>query len=196
MKKNTYSIIESPQVFSKKSNALIQKLDAYTRKHSRNVADYARILAQELSLPEHDIQLMYYAGLFHDIGKLAIPSEIIGKPGPLTQDECNIMREHPAKGAHILEQYHEFRSLAPLVLHHHEHYDGSGYPDGLTGEQIPFGSRLVAIVDAYDAITTDRSYRKAQAQQIALEELIKNKNKQFDPVLVDAFLRILEKVRS
>ncbi len=170
--------------------AVIEALDPYTCDHSRNVANYALLLAEELKLPADQIQIMHYAGLFHDVGKIGIPPEILKKQGPLTDQEYVIVKQHPQKGAHIMSQFSDFQSVVPIILHHHEHFDGSGYPDGLKGDAIPLGARLVAIVDTYDALTTNRCYRKAQESQSALEVISKNSGTQFDPVMVDAFMRV------
>lgn len=170
--------------------AVIEALDPYTRDHSLNVANYSLLLAEELKLPADQIVLMHYAGLFHDVGKIGISPEILKKQGPLTQEEYILIQQHPAKGANIMAQYSPFLELVPIILHHHEWVNGKGYPDGLKGEQIPLGSRLVAIADAYDAMTTNRPYRKAQDLKKTLEVLKKNAGKQFDADMVKAFLKI------
>jgi len=170
--------------------SVIEALDSYTRNHSKNVANYALLLAEELSLPPQIIEHVYYGALFHDIGKIGIPISIIHKQSKLTDSEYNIIKHHPEKGALILSNFSIFSDIIPIVLHHHEHFDGSGYPDGLKAEKIPLGARLVAIVDAYDALTTNRSYHKAQHGGEAIEIIKKSSPDQFDPDLVKAFVEV------
>lgn len=170
--------------------AIIEALDPYTRDHSRNVANYALLLAEELNLPPAEIQMMHYAGLFHDIGKIGIAPDILKKQSALTDAEYAIIQEHPIKGANIIAQISDFAPIVTIILHHHEHMDGKGYPEGLKGEEIPLGSRLIAVVDAYDAITTNRAYRKAQGRAKALEVIKKATPDQFDPEIVQAFLKV------
>ena len=170
--------------------AVIHALDPYTRDHSLNVANYALVFAETLGLPPAQVQLMHYAGLFHDLGKIGISPDILRKQGALTKAEYALIKEHPTKGARIIEPLSEFASLVPIILHHHERMDGKGYPAGLAGDQIPLGARLIAIVDAYDALTTNRSYRTAQGKKRALEVLRKATPDQFDPDLMKVFLRV------
>lgn len=170
--------------------AVIEALDYYTRDHSKNVANYALLLAEELKLAPAQIQVIYYGALFHDIGKIGVSFEILQKPGKLTADEYDIMKQHPGKGAKILGTISDFQEYVPIALYHHEMFSGGGYPEGLVGQKIPFNARLVAIVDAYDAITTNRSYRKAQGCRTAIDVIVKNTPKQFDPEIVDAFVRV------
>lgn len=172
--------------------AVIQALDPYTRDHSRNVANYALSLAAELKLTQEQITQIYYGALFHDIGKIGISPDILKKQGPLTLQEYELIKDHPAKGAHIIAQFSQFHDLAPLILHHHENFDGSGYPQKLKGYDIPLGARIIAVVDAYDALTTNRPYRKAQTTVKALAEIIKNRSTQFDPEIVQAFEHVVK----
>ncbi len=172
--------------------AVIQALDPYTRDHSRNVANYALLLAEELNLASSQINIIHYGALFHDIGKIGISPEILRKQGPLSTTEYALIKDHPSKGVNIISQFSEFKPLIPIIRSHHERFDGSGYPDGLKGKDIPFNARLVAIVDAYDAITTNRAYRKAQERKRAMDEIIKNTPKQFDPEIVKAFARVVK----
>jgi len=153
--------------------AVIEALDPYTRDHSKNVANYALLLAEELKLSPQKIEEVYYGALFHDVGKVGIPLSILHKTEELTADEYEVMKEHPKKGAKILECFSDFKKIVPIVLCHHEMYGGGGYPDGIAGEKIPFEARLVAVVDAYDAITTNRAYRRAQGCKTAIEVIIK-----------------------
>jgi putative nucleotidyltransferase with HDIG domain len=172
--------------------AVIQALDPYTRDHSLNVANYALLLAEELKLPSSQINIIHYGALFHDIGKIGTSPEILKKRGPLSSAEYALIKDHPAKGVTIISQFSEFKPLIPIIKSHHERFDGSGYPDGLKGDDIPFNARLVAVVDIYDAITTNRVYRKAQERKRALDEIIKNTPKQFDPEIVKAFVRVIK----
>lgn len=171
-------------------SAVIEALDTYTRDHSRNVANYALLLAEELHLSPAEIETIYYGALFHDIGKIGISLSILRKKGPLSDEEYEIIKEHPAKGVAILSHVTDFKEYLPIIMHHHEMFKGGGYPDGLIGEQIPFGARLVAVVDAYDAITTNRAYRKAQGCKTAIDVIVKNTPQQFDPKIVEAFVNV------
>lgn len=170
--------------------AMIESLDPYLKNHSKNVANYSLLLAKELKVSPEETEQIYYAALFHDIGKVGIPLALLQKPDALTPEEFSIIKLHPEKGAYILEQFSSFKPLVPMVYHHHEMWQGGGYPDGIAGEEIPFGARLIAVVDAYDALTTNRIYRKAQQEDKAIDIIIKNTPQQFDPAIVEAFIRI------
>jgi HD-GYP domain-containing protein (c-di-GMP phosphodiesterase class II) len=137
-------------------------------------------------------QKMAQAGLLHDIGKIKIPKEILYKPGMLTPDEAKVMQMHPVYGAEILESIPPLAHAAPAARHHHERYDGKGYPDRLKGEQIPFEARVIAIVDTFDAMAADRPYRKGLPLEVCRSELVKGRGKQFDPQLVEAFMEVLD----
>lgn len=170
--------------------AMIESLDPYLRNHSKNVANYSLLLSKELKISPQETEDIYYAALFHDIGKIGIPLALLQKPGTLEKEEFEIIKQHPIKGAHILEQFSVFTSMVPMVLHHHEMWQGGGYPDGLKGNDIPFGARVIAVVDAYDALTTNRIYRKAQEEQHAIDVIRKNSPQQFDPEIVEAFIQV------
>ncbi len=185
-----FSIKEHHYEITRGMVAVIESLDAYLKNHSKNVANYSLLLSKELKLSPQDTEIIYYAALFHDIGKIGIPVTLLQKPGALTADEFNVIKQHPEKGAHILEQFSIFKPILPMVLHHHEMWGGGGYPDNLKGEQIPLGSRIITVVDAYDAITTNRIYRKAQKEERAIDVIIKNTPQQFDPTIVEAFVRV------
>ena len=148
-------------------------------------------LAEELGLREKEASIVRLASLLHDIGKLAVPDEVLFKPGPLNEDEWAIMKQHPTATLHVLGHIRSISDATPAILHHHEHFDGSGYPDGLAGEDIPLASRILLVTDAFDAMTTDRPYRKAMPVEVAIEELERNSGSQFDSTIVEAFLRIL-----
>jgi HD-GYP domain-containing protein (c-di-GMP phosphodiesterase class II) len=137
------------------------------------------------------VQRMGHAAMLHDVGKLAIPSEILAKGGALSEDEWSVMAQHPVLGEQILRRLPQLAELAPIVRHEHEHFDGSGYPDGLVGTHIPLGSRIILACDAYAAMTTPRPYRPARSQEEAVAELRAGAGTQFDPDVVDALLDVL-----
>jgi len=166
----------------------MEKRDTGTYGHSRRVSLYARMIAAALDLGEQDREDLKVASLLHDIGKIGITDVILGKEGPLTDDERGIIRSHPQKGVEILRPLKQYEHILPSILHHHEHFDGSGYPDGLAGEAIPIHSRIISIADTYDAILSTRPYRKGAAHVHAMQELQDFAGRQFDPVIVRAFV--------
>jgi HD-GYP domain-containing protein (c-di-GMP phosphodiesterase class II) len=157
-------------------------------KHNEYVAEYARRLAIEAGLSIEEARNIYLAGLFHDVGKIAIPHDILWKPGPLTPPEWEVMRRHPLYSADMLSPVAEYHPLVPLVRAHHENYDGSGYPDGLRGLEIPLGARILTVVDAFSAMTDRRVYHSPIGVQDAIAELKREAGSQFDPYVVDLFL--------
>ena len=167
--------------------------DSYTEGHSKRVSEYAYMLAKNLSLDLHEIELIRLAAFMHDIGKIGIPEGILCKNGKLTKEEFEIMKKHPSIGAKILKAIKPLEKVAELVLYHHEYWDGSGYPHGLIKEQIPVGSRIVSIVDAFQAMTSDRPYRPALPFDEAVSRLKAGKEKQWDPELVEEFIKILSR---
>ncbi|MFL5920762.1 MAG: HD domain-containing phosphohydrolase [Gaiellaceae bacterium] len=160
--------------------------DAYTGSHSQRVAELAARTARRLGLPDEEVELTRLAASLHDLGKLAIPEEILRKPGPLTDPERMVLERHPQIGFRMLESL-GVDPVADWVLHHHERWDGSGYPDGLPGEQIPLGARIIFVADAYDAMTSERVYRRRVAAEQAIAELRRCAGSQFDPEIVEAF---------
>ena len=160
--------------------------DVYTGSHSQRVAELAARTARRLGLPEEEVELTRLAASLHDLGKLAIPEEILRKPGPLTEPERIVLERHPQIGFRMLESL-GVDPVADWVLHHHERWDGSGYPDGLPGEQIPLGARIIFVADAYDAMTSERIYRRRVSSEQAVAELQRCAGSQFDPEIVDAF---------
>ncbi|MHA7836628.1 MAG: HD domain-containing phosphohydrolase [bacterium] len=172
----------------------IDAKDAYTRGHSERVAVYASRLGRQMGLRKELIERIYFAGLLHDVGKIGIPDAIITKPDRLTPEEYEEIKKHPEIGAKILEPVEFLHSIVPCVRHHHEWYDGcnAGYPDQLAGDQIPLPSRVIVVADTVEAMTSDRPYRKALSIDVVVEELRKYSGTQFDPVVVEAFLRLLE----
>jgi diguanylate cyclase (GGDEF)-like protein/putative nucleotidyltransferase with HDIG domain len=160
--------------------------DVYTGSHSQRVAELAARTARRLGLPDEEVELTRLAASLHDLGKLAIPEEILRKPGPLTEPERMVLERHPQIGFRMLESL-GVDPVADWVLHHHERWDGSGYPDGLPGERIPLGARIIFVADAYDAMTSERVYRRRVAPEEAIAELDRCAGTQFDPCIVTAF---------
>ena len=180
---------ETRELFFGTVSALSQAIDAkdgFTRGHADRVSRIAGAISREMGLPEKSIEQIELAGLLHDIGKIGVEDRILMKPGRLDADETELMRRHPIYGASILEPSAALRPLVPLVLHHHENFDGSGYPENLKGDEIPLGSRIIIVADAYEAMTSDRIYRKAIGHDRAIEELNRFKGVQFDPNVVRA----------
>jgi putative two-component system response regulator len=173
--------------------ALIKALDAREKEvgtHSDRVMAYARLLAETAGIDESGRAVITKGALMHDIGKIGVSDNILLKPGKLDQAEWEVMRQHPRVGFEILAGIRHFAGAAELVLSHHEHYDGAGYPNGLSGESIPIGARTFAIVDTLDAMTSDRPYRRALSFQAVREEMVSCSGHQFDPKLVEIFLAI------
>jgi putative nucleotidyltransferase with HDIG domain len=170
--------------------AAIEARDPYTSGHSRRVADKARVIARAVGLREKDIERIVAAALLHDVGKIhEVFGPILSKPGRLTPEEQVIMRTHPIKSAELAGKVTELRDVVPLIRHHHENWDGSGYPDGLKADGIPLGSRIIMFADTIDAMTTDRPYRAALDATSVRKELLRFRGTQFDPMICDALLR-------
>jgi response regulator RpfG family c-di-GMP phosphodiesterase len=184
--------------FMQSLGATIEAKDPYTLGHVRRASIYAIGIARELNLPEDEIKNILYGAALHDLGKLAIPDSILKKPGPLTSEEWEIMRTHPQKGVDIVEGVKFLKGVKPIILHHQERYDGlmhgeyPAYPSGLKGEEIPIGARIIAVVDAYDAITTTRPYRKRLSKKEAFRRLREGSGTQFDPLIVELFIKQIE----
>ena len=177
----------------------IDQRDPYTADHSRRVADLSVRIAEVHKLNERDIERLRIASRMHDIGKIGIGNDLLHKPGKLTEHEWKIMQEHPVIGEQLLKPYRQFRHETRLVRSHHERWDGKGYPDGLRGPSIPLGSRIIAVADTFDAMTTSRPYRPALSRQIAIDEIRNSALTQFDPQVVASFLQVMEewsKIRS
>ena len=194
--------LENAQLFNDLSmsyeqtlEALVTALDARereTEQHTRRVVLYSMALAKKMGLSDEELIEIRRGALMHDIGKIWVPDAILQKPGPLTEEEWVVMRRHPEEGLRILQGIVFFEGAVDIVGSSHEHYDGSGYPRGLVGDQIPLGARIFAVADAFDAITSDRSYRKAQPFKAAYEEILRCRGTQFDPKVVDVFRSIDE----
>jgi putative nucleotidyltransferase with HDIG domain len=173
---------------------VVESDDHYTGQHSRSVVELALMLASDLGLSDERKRNLEFAALLHDVGKIAIPKEIVNKPGKLDPDEWTIIKTHTLEGEKMLSQVGGFmREVGILVRSHHERWDGRGYPDGLAGEQIPLEARVIACCDSWNAMRTDRIYRKALPLEVALDELTGNAGSQFDPALVEALLPIIER---
>jgi putative nucleotidyltransferase with HDIG domain len=170
--------------------------DRATHDHSVRVQRYAAALARQADVPNDLLAAIDTAALLHDIGKLGIPDQLLHKPGPLTLDEYDEVKQHAVFGAEILEAAACPGPLASLVRHHHENWDGSGYPDGLAGDTIPMGSRVLAVADCYDALTSDRPYRRAVAHHSAVAMIFERRGTMFDPAITDAFLQIVWRLGS
>ncbi|MBF0501633.1 MAG: GAF domain-containing protein [Candidatus Riflebacteria bacterium] len=171
----------------------IDAKDPYTHGHSRRVTDYSVAIAEELGFDKKAIEDIRYAGLLHDVGKIGITDSIIGKTERLTDEEYTVIKKHPVIGGDILRPVDFLAEKIPGVLHHHEYYDGRGYPHHLTGDTIPLMARIICVSDAFDAMTSDRPYRKGLNVSVAVGELKKFSGKQFDPICVEAFLRAFDK---
>jgi putative nucleotidyltransferase with HDIG domain len=165
--------------------------DPFVVEHSRHVARYAALVAEQLGLSPARIHLVYQAGLIHDIGKLAIPEAILFKPGRLTADEYEVIKEHVTVGADLLDDFQSLQSVGTFVRHHHERYDGRGYPDGLKGEEIPLEARILALADAVEAMASDRPYRPGSTVAAILKEIEHEAGAQFDPRVVSAFVTVV-----
>jgi response regulator RpfG family c-di-GMP phosphodiesterase len=160
--------------------------DSYTARHSDELASLARRVGERLELPARELLELEFAARLHDLGKIGVPDQILRKPGPLTEQEWDVVRHHPAWGAEMLASIPGLERVASLVMSHHERYDGQGYPDGLSGDEIPLGSRIISTCDAYQAMVSNRPYRPALAPVHALRELREQAGTQFDPDAVDA----------
>jgi response regulator RpfG family c-di-GMP phosphodiesterase len=174
----------------------LEESDRYTRGHSERVATYARLIAVGLRMSQNEIDTVVKVGLMHDVGKIGIRNDKLNKPGKLTPEELAMFRSHPAKGRRILEPIPFMRDIVPGCYCHHEAWDGSGYPQGLMADKIPLIGRIVAVADAYDAMTSDRAYRKALPHEIACGEIERCVGAQFDPEIVPLFLAQIEEYRK
>lgn len=169
----------------------VEAKDEYTHGHSENVMKYTVVLAKHLGLPDHELELVKYAGLLHDIGKIGITETILNKTGKLTTQEFEEIKKHPELGARIIADVPFLKSLVPMVRHHHEFFNGGGYPTGIAGTDIPFGARILSVADAFEAMTSDRPYRKSLSQEVAFDIVRQERGRQFDPQIADAFLEIM-----
>jgi len=165
----------------------IEARDPHSSGHAMRVGVMAEVVAARLGWDDDDVDVLRMGAALHDIGKLAVPERILRKPGPLDEDELAEMRRHPEEGARMVARHSSLQLVVPAVLYHHERWDGSGYPVGVEGEAIPAEARVLAVVDAFDAMTTDRSYRRALSEAAAVAELERCAGTQFDPEIVRVF---------
>ena len=170
----------------------VEAKDPYTKGHSDRVSEYSVLIGKYLGLSDEDLHTLKIGGLFHDIGKIGIPDSILLKPSKLTPTEYSEIKNHPAIGVHILSNAVIFKDIIPIVKHHHERYDGLGYPSKLKGDDIPYLARITAVADTFDAMTSKRTYRDSLDLDFVKEEIEKNRRLQFDPQIADVFLDILK----
>ena len=190
--KDTYDKLEKAYLESIETlRYTVEAKDTYTRGHSDRVSAYSVLLGEKLGLSEKELNDLKIGGLFHDIGKIGVPDSILLKDSKLTDDEYSEIKNHPAIGAHILSNATIFSDIIPIVKHHHERFDGFGYPGKLKGEEIPYLARITAVADAFDAMTSKRTYRNSLSLDVVKAELEKFKGTQFDPECANAFLDIL-----
>jgi len=173
------------------ANAIAAR-DNYTRWHSEKVAEYAQQICINLGMDNETADLAYLAGLLHDVGKIGVPEEILTKPGKLTEQEYEVIKTHPVIGVKILESMKNMKEILRVIKHHHERYDGAGYPARLKGSEIPLISRVLAVADSFDAMTSDRSYRKAFPLDQAILEIKTSSGTQFDPRVVNSFMQLVQ----
>ncbi len=181
---------EAKKTFERVAQLLADR-DPYTYEHSSGVAQLAEKIARTLKLPLDEIEKIRDAATIHDIGKLGVPDKILNKPGPLTEEEWAVMKKHPEIGASLLKDLEIFSEIIDIVLYEHERWDGSGYPKGLKGREIPLGARIIAVADVYNALVTDRPYRKAFSQEEALRMMREMRGVKLDPDVVDALFAVL-----
>ena len=164
----------------------LEERDYYTEGHSQRVSDMVRTLAKQMGFSKDEVLLFHFSAHLHDIGKIGIPDAILRKNGRLTDAEFAVIKQHPEIGARILRRSPAFSEIAEIVLHHHERFDGQGYPDGISDYSIPLGSRLIAVCDSIDAMMTTRSYRKAFSEEYCFEEIKNCSGTRYDPDVVEA----------
>ena len=169
----------------------VEAKDTYTRGHSDRVSAYSVLIGKKLGLSEDDLESLRVGGLFHDIGKIGVPDSILQKVSALTDDEYAQIKQHPIVGIQILSNASIFQDILPIVKHHHEKFDGSGYPDGLSGDNIPYLARITSIADGFDAMTSSRSYRNSLPLETVVSEFKKYAGTQYDPNITSVFLDIL-----
>lgn len=170
----------------------VEAKDTYTRGHSDRVSEISVLIGKKLNLSEEDLRILKIGGLFHDIGKIGVPDSILLKESKLTDNEYSEIKNHPSIGAHILSTATIFKDIIPIVKHHHERYDGNGYPGQLKGEEIPYMARIASIADSFDAMTSRRTYRDSLPIETVIAEFERCKGTQFDPEITDVFLDILK----
>ncbi len=180
-------INESIETFT----GFIDAKDPYTNGHSKRVALYTKYIARECGYYGEELDRIYYMALLHDCGKIAVPDSILGKPGKLTDEEFKVIKSHTVRGGDILNSFKSLEDADEGARYHHERYDGKGYPEGLAGEEIPLIARMICVADSFDAMNTDRVYRKKLSKESIVREIEANKEKQFDPRFADIMLRLI-----
>ncbi len=186
--KALYDTLDSAEHVIFSLAAAVEAKDSYTEKHTHRVAENARMIGSRMGLPERALDALYRGGIIHDLGKIGVPDAILMKPGPLDPDELRRMRMHPEIGESIVRPLRSGVPLLPIIRHHHERIDGRGYPDGLKGRAIPHLARIVAVCDAYDALTSDRPYRRARSAGEAIDILVAGSGTQWDSEAVDVLV--------
>jgi len=194
--KAVYDTLDSAEQVIFSLAAAVEAKDKYTEKHTHRVAETARHVGMTLGLPERALDALYRGGIIHDIGKIGVPDAILLKPGPLAGDEIRIMRAHTTIGESIVRPLRSGANLLPIIRNHHERFDGNGYPDGLAGRAIPRLARIVAVCDSYDALVTDRPYRKARSVDEAIATLADGAGKQWDPEVVEVLVGELSAISA
>ncbi|MCR4776470.1 MAG: HD-GYP domain-containing protein [Saccharofermentans sp.] len=181
-------IRESIETFT----GFIDAKDPYTNGHSNRVAQYTRLIAEEMGIEGEELDRIYYVALLHDCGKIGVPDNILGKPGRLTDEEFEIIKSHTTRGSEILSHFKSLTNVNEGARYHHERYDGKGYPEGKKGEDIPLIARMICVADSYDAMNSNRVYRKKLSKEDIFNEIEKNKGTQFDPKIADVFLKLIK----
>jgi HD-GYP domain-containing protein (c-di-GMP phosphodiesterase class II) len=181
-------INESIETFT----GFIDAKDPYTNGHSKRVARYTRMIAKEFGYDGEDLDRIYYMALLHDCGKIGVPDNILGKPGTLTEEEFEIIKSHTVRGSEILSSFKSLDHADLGARYHHERFDGKGYPEGKSGDDIPFIARMICVADSFDAMNSDRVYRRKLSRDRILSEIEENKGKQFDPTVADVMLGLLK----
>ncbi|MBO7449547.1 MAG: HD-GYP domain-containing protein [Clostridiales bacterium] len=181
-------IMESIETFT----GFIDAKDPYTNGHSNRVAQYTKLIAQSMGFEGEELDRIYYVALLHDCGKIGVPDNILGKPGRLTDEEFDIIKSHTTRGSEILSHFKSLPDADEGARYHHERYDGKGYPEGLKGEDIPLIGRMICVADSYDAMNSNRVYRKKLTKEDIIKEIENNKGTQFDPKIADVFLKFIK----
>ncbi|HEX68257.1 MAG TPA: HD-GYP domain-containing protein [bacterium] len=170
----------------------VEARDPAIKRHLERSINYANLIGKKLGLDERDMEALKFGAVLHDIGKIGVDGNILFKPGKLTPEEFEEIKKHPEIGAEIIKGVEFLERVEPIILYHHERYDGKGYPKGLKGEEIPLLARIITVIESYEAMTSERLYKRAKSKEEAIEELKRERGKQFDPKIVDIFLKILE----
>jgi len=187
-------IIWNHQLFNSTIQALVSALemkDTFTQGHARQVTEFSLSIGRKLGMPEEEMRDLYLGAILHDIGKIGTEEAVLNKPESLSLHEETLVREHPIKGTLFIVGIQNLSNIVPTILHHHERWDGTGYPGRLKGEQIPLHARIVCVADAFDAMISNRSFRDGMDREVAISEIIKKKDTQFDPFIVDVFIECL-----